>query len=93
MSRKKRLLIAALDGVPFSLLQKFADDGTMPNTAAILRAGKARAMDTTVPDVSAVAWSTFMTGKSPTEHGIFGFVDIDHASYAFTFPNFYDNHA
>lgn len=93
MKRKRRMLIAALDGVPYSLLQKFAGDGTMPNAAAILRVGKARAMDTTVPDVSAVAWSTFMTGKSPTEHGIFGFVDIDHVSYAFTFPRFYDNRA
>ena len=93
MSRKKRLLIAALDGVPYSLLQKFAEDGTMPNTAAILRAGKAVPMNSTMPDVSAVAWSTFMTGKSPAEHGIFGFVDIDHRSYAFTFPNSYDNQA
>lgn len=93
MSRRKRLLIAALDGVPYSLLQKFAENGTMPNTAAILRAGNVWPMDSTVPDVSAVAWSTFMTGKSPADHGIFGFVDIDHRSYEFTFPDAYDNQA
>lgn len=45
-------------------------------------------MRSTLPEVSSVAWSSFMTGKNPGEHGIFGFMEIDRHNYDYIFPNF-----
>ncbi len=45
-------------------------------------------MRSTLPDVSSVAWSSFITGKNPGEHGIFGFMEIDRHSYDYIFPSF-----
>jgi len=34
-------------------------------------------MDSTIPCVSSVAWTSFLTGVEPLDHGIMGFVDRD----------------
>lgn len=44
-------------------------------------------MNSTRPDVSSVAWATFMTGMNPGKHGIFGFVDRVPDSYDIYIPN------
>ena len=47
-------------------------------------------METSLPEVSSVAWASFMTGKNPGEHGIFGFLELKDASYDLHFPNYTD---
>jgi predicted AlkP superfamily phosphohydrolase/phosphomutase len=59
----------------------------MPNMAEISRRGTVARMSSTVPDVSSVAWTTFMTGVNPGRHGIFGFVDLKPGTYTSYFPN------
>lgn len=60
----------------------------MPRVAERIAAGSLRAMRASVPEISSVSWSSFMTGTQPGEHGIFGFTDIDPESYELTFPSF-----
>jgi predicted AlkP superfamily phosphohydrolase/phosphomutase len=45
-------------------------------------------MDTVLPEVSAAAWSSFMTGKNPAKTGIYGFFDMMPGSYSNVFTNF-----
>ena len=48
----------------------------MPRFREILAQGRMVPMHVTLPEISAVSWSSFMTGKNPGEHGIFGFTDL-----------------
>ena len=73
----KKLFVLALDGVPFTLLQKLIKTGKMPNLARLAETFHFAQMDSVIPPVSSVAWASFMTGKLPHEHGIWGFVERD----------------
>jgi predicted AlkP superfamily phosphohydrolase/phosphomutase len=87
---KRRVVIVGLDGVPLGLLTELADKGIMPGTQKIISSGTFRRMQSSIPEVSSVAWSSIITGKNPAEHGIFGFTDLSSNSYQLRFPNFND---
>ena len=76
-----------LDGTPCSLVERFAGDGTMPNVRRLLGDGTLKRMTTTIPEISSVAWSSFMTGTNPGKHGVYGFLDLKPRSYKVYFPN------
>lgn len=85
----KKVVIVGLDGVPCSLLQYYLDQGIMPHFKEMVSAGILLPMKSTLPEVSSVAWTSFMTGMNPAEHGIFGFMEIDADSYEYIFPNYF----
>jgi predicted AlkP superfamily phosphohydrolase/phosphomutase len=88
--KQKRACVVGLDGVPYTLLRSLMDSGVMPRTAEIVSRGIIEPMTVTLPEISSVSWSTFMTGKNPGEHGIFGFTDLKEGSYGLRFPSFGD---
>ncbi len=67
------LLIVGLDGASHDLCERWIEQGHLPNLARIKREGKLLPLKSTIPSVSPVAWSSFMTGTNPGEHGVFGF--------------------
>ncbi len=81
-------MIIGLDGVPYTLMKRFVEEGIMPNTAALIRTGTLSRMTTSLPEVSSVAWTTFMTGVNPGRHGIYGFMDLRPRTYEIFFPDF-----
>jgi len=86
---RTRAVVIGLDGVPYSLLRYYIDQGVMPRLAEMAAQGRLAPLSSTLPEVSSVAWASFMTGKNPAEHGIFGFMELDRKSYDFVFPNFF----
>ena len=86
----KRFIIIGLDGVPYSLIQKYTSIGLMPNLRQLIEESQFIRMQSSIPDVSSVAWSSIITGKNPGEHGIFGFTELDPCSYKYRYPNFND---
>jgi predicted AlkP superfamily phosphohydrolase/phosphomutase len=60
----------------------------MPRMAALRRAGTLTRMTSSIPTISSVSWSSFMTGTNPGRHGIYGFTDVKRDSYALYFPNY-----
>ena len=52
----------------------------LPNLNRLRREGSFHRLGTTMPPQSPVAWSTFITGLPPAEHGIFDFVHRDPAT-------------
>jgi predicted AlkP superfamily phosphohydrolase/phosphomutase len=88
-SRKKAWVIG-LDGVPFGLLQTLASRGVMPYTAELIKSGGLRQMRASLPPISSVSWTSFMTGANPAEHGIFGFTEVNPQNYQLRFPTFAD---
>lgn len=87
---KRRVCVIGLDGVPYSLAQRFIADGTMPTMAQLARQGHLHKMKVTLPEISSVSWTSFMTGAGPGEHGIFGFIDLKPGSKEVRFPSFRD---
>ena len=88
--KKKKLIILGLDGVPFEMIKRFTTNGIMNNLGELFMEGRVRKMQVSIPEISSVSWSSFMTGKDPGEHGIFGFVDLIPGTYKYYFPNFRD---
>ena len=84
----KKVVILGLDGVPYSLLHYYVDQGIMPHFKEMISQGALLPLTSTLPEVSSVAWASFMTGQNPAGHGIFGFMEVDKQSYEFRFPNF-----
>lgn len=85
----KKVVVLGIDGVPHSLLVSYMERGVMPNLSRLCsEGGRINSMRSTLPEISSVAWSSFITGRNPGEHGIFGFMEIDRQSYEYTFPNF-----
>lgn len=86
----KRTVIIGLDGMPYHLIKDLAEVGVMPHTKALIKSGAFRQMESSIPEISSVAWSSIITGGNPGQHGIFGFTDIPLHTYRLSFPNFND---
>jgi len=85
--KKKRVIVLGIDGAPFSLLNRFIKDGTMPRLANLVEKGTFSPMTVSIPEVSSTSWSTFMTGVNPGRHGIYGFTELQKGTYRWRFPN------
>jgi len=81
----RRTVVIGLDGVPYGLLDKLSDCGVMSNFKDLKEEGTFRVMRSTVPEVSAVSWSSIITGKNPGEHGVYGFTDLLRGFYVLSF--------
>ena len=57
----QRTVIIGLDGVPHTLIAALAENGVMPNIADIIQRGIFRQMDSSIPEISSVAWSSIIT--------------------------------
>ncbi len=88
--KKKRVFVLGLDGVPHSLLQVMVGREIMPNLKSLVETGHLHKMKASLPEISAVSWTDFMTGSNSGTHGIFGFTDLKSNSYDMRFPNFHD---
>ncbi len=78
------LLVIGLDGGSWTVLGPAIDAGLMPNLARLRAGGAWGDLASTVPPFTAPAWSTFMTGKNPGQHGVLSFFRQDVTAYALT---------
>src|SRR5215213_3244785 len=84
--RNGRAVVLGLDGVPYSMLKELISGGVMPRLARLVECGTLQRMESTMPCVSSVAWTSFRTGVNPGEHGITGFTDRRPGTYKTHFP-------
>jgi len=85
--KSKKVCVISIDGTPYSFVQKMIGSGDFPNFASLVEEGTIVKMRSSIPFVSCVAWTSFMTGKNPGKHGIFGFQDRRQNSYETYLPN------
>lgn len=76
MNKRRKVYIVGIDGATFRILDRLIARGRLPTFASIMERGVRGVLRSTVPANSAVAWSTFMTGKNPGKHGVFGFLAL-----------------
>ncbi|MDH3198691.1 MAG: alkaline phosphatase family protein [Candidatus Krumholzibacteria bacterium] len=86
----RRACVVGLDGVPYSMLQRFMDAGVTPRLRDLAARGRMASMTVSLPEISSVSWTTFMTGRNPGTHGIYGFTDLHEGTYKTSFPSFRD---
>ena len=68
-----KVLIIGLDGATWDLFAPWAECGPSAALAALMRRGTWGTLRSTVPALTLPAWSSFMTGKNPGGHGVYGF--------------------
>jgi predicted AlkP superfamily phosphohydrolase/phosphomutase len=85
----ERLLIIGLDGATFYVLDPLMDAGRMPNLKRFIEQGTAGVLHSTQPPITPAAWTTFMTGKGPGQHGILDFEKYDVFQHQLTFNSTY----
>ncbi len=85
--KKPRILVIGLDGTPLSFIRENLEKGNLPSLKDLFARGSLVEISSTHPFVSCVAWSTYMTGKNPAKHNIFGFIDRKPGTYSVYIPN------
>jgi len=71
---KTKVLVIGLDGATWTVLRPMMEEGHMPNLKRLVENGVSGELISTIPAHSGPAWTSFMTGKNPGKHGVFGFV-------------------
>ncbi|MBN2056404.1 alkaline phosphatase family protein, partial [bacterium] len=70
---QRRLIILGLDGADLGLLVPWTRKGLLPAFRRVLREGAWGGLRSTMPPMTAPAWSTFMSGLAPARHGVLDF--------------------
>ncbi|MBI2839076.1 MAG: alkaline phosphatase family protein [Acidobacteria bacterium] len=76
-----KIFIVGLDGMEPSLADRYSAEGKLPNLTRLRENGSYSKLATTIPSISPVAWSSFMTGAHPGKHNIFDFLSRDTRTY------------
>jgi predicted AlkP superfamily phosphohydrolase/phosphomutase len=80
-SHINRLVVLGLDGMDPVLVDRYVAKGKLPHLAKLAETGSYHELETTIPSISPVAWSSFMTGCHPAKHNIFDFLSRDPKTY------------
>jgi len=70
--------VLGIDGMDPGFVERHWE--ALPNLKRLGERGSFRRLGTTTPPQSPVAWSTFITGTTPDQHGIYDFVHRDAAT-------------
>ena len=76
----RKVLVLGLDGLDWDLVLPWVRAGRMPNLRRVMDAGTWGEMETMVPMLSPLIWTTMATGVGPDVHGVLDFVENDPVS-------------
>ena len=68
-----KVFLLGIDGATWKVLDRFMAEGLMPNLDEITRRGTRGVLNSTIPYLTPVAWSSMLTGVRPSKHCIFGY--------------------
>lgn len=69
-----------LDGLDWEILDRLAGEGRMPNWARLAREGYSARLQSFLPLISPILWTTAATGVSPDVHRVLDFQEVDPAT-------------
>ena len=75
-SGSERAFVLGLDGVPWRLIERWSDEGELPNFAALRERGASGPLESTRPATTPLAWPSIATGVWPDKHGLYGFQNL-----------------
>lgn len=74
---KNKLLVIGIDGGTLDIVLPLVHAGKLPNLSGLIQNGAYGTLMSTIPPVTAPAWSSFITGTNPGQHGVFYFFKIE----------------
>lgn len=81
MTPGPRVWILGLDGATFDVIRPWAEEGHLPSLGRLMSEGVSGDLWSTYPPLTGPAWSSFMTGKSPSGHGVLEFFRREPGTY------------
>lgn len=72
-----KVVVLGFDGMEPSLVDEMISQNKLPNIQELVDNGVRSDMQSTLVPISAMAWSSFITGTNPGKHGIYDFVIRD----------------
>ena len=66
----RKVLVIGLDGLTFDLIDPLMERGWLPHISRMRDRGYSAVLRSTVPPVSAPAWTSLITGVNPGKHGV-----------------------
>ena len=83
---RKRVFIFGIDGGSLSLLEPWIEMGEIPTIGRFFKEGTRAVLKSTIPPLTAPAWTSFMTGKFPGKHGVYDFLKTNVKTYEKELP-------
>jgi predicted AlkP superfamily phosphohydrolase/phosphomutase len=78
---RSKILVIGLDGATLDLIEPWAQQGDLPTFRRLMVEGAYGSLRSTIPPMTAPAWTSFMTGKNPGKHGLYDWVYRHDDSY------------
>ena len=78
----RKVVVLGLDGMDPKIIRRLIEEGRAPNFKKLAEQGAFKPLGTTMPALSPVAWSSFITGMTPGGHGIPDFIARDPLTYS-----------
>ncbi|MCD6405383.1 MAG: alkaline phosphatase family protein, partial [Planctomycetes bacterium] len=77
----EKVIILGFDGANPAFVEKWMDDGRLPNLAKLRAKGTYARISTANPPQTPVSWASFATGFNPGKTGLFDFLRRDPETY------------
>ena len=74
---RPRVILVGWDGADWKLLDPLVKGGLLPNLAALVARGRTWDLESLNPMISPLIWTTIATGRSPVDHGVADFQELD----------------
>lgn len=81
VGRERKVILLGLDGLSPHIIEKMMERGKLPHFARLREMGSFRALNSTIPPQSPVAWASVIAGSDPGRHGIYDFIQRDPETY------------
>jgi len=82
-THRRKVLVIGLDGATFDLIKPWVADGYLPTLSRLMREGAHGPLRSTIPPMTAPAWTSFATGTNPGKHRLFDWIARKSDSYEF----------
>ncbi len=73
----RKTIVIGIDGACWEYIDPLLKEKKLPNIKKLIYNGSHGILESTLPPISPVAWSSLITGTNPGKHGIFGWTKPD----------------
>ena len=77
MRLRPKVILVGWDGADWTLLDRLMKEGRLPNLSALVAGGRTWDLASFQPMASPLVWNTIVTGRTPIDHGVADFQELD----------------
>ncbi|MFN7986088.1 MAG: alkaline phosphatase family protein [Thermoanaerobaculia bacterium] len=74
---RPKVILVGWDGADWHLLDRLMKEGRLPNLSALVANGRTWDLESFQPMASPLVWNTMVTGRTPVDHGVADFQELD----------------